>query len=77
MYSTAGERGYISTAFLFALRQIAGETPAIRWSRLHFRIAGISGSPALQDRRHFVWVPSRFFVTKNRFTCSSNCQNVI
>ncbi|MDR2171071.1 MAG: hypothetical protein LBP59_13085, partial [Planctomycetaceae bacterium] len=32
----------ISSAFLFALRQIAGETPAIRWSRLHFRIAGIS-----------------------------------
>ncbi|MDR2169411.1 MAG: hypothetical protein LBP59_04645, partial [Planctomycetaceae bacterium] len=24
----------ISTAFLFALRQSAGETPAIRWSRL-------------------------------------------
>ncbi|MDR2169060.1 MAG: hypothetical protein LBP59_02855 [Planctomycetaceae bacterium] len=32
----------ISTAFLFALRQSAGETPAIRWSRLLFRIAGIS-----------------------------------
>ncbi|MDR2170066.1 MAG: hypothetical protein LBP59_07990 [Planctomycetaceae bacterium] len=31
---------YISTAFLFALRQSAGETPAIRWSCLHFRIAG-------------------------------------
>jgi hypothetical protein len=36
----------ISTAFLFALRQSAGETPAIRWSRLLFRIAGISGSRA-------------------------------
>ncbi|MDR2172340.1 MAG: hypothetical protein LBP59_19520, partial [Planctomycetaceae bacterium] len=32
------------TAFLFAYRQSAGETPAIRWSRLHFRIAGISVS---------------------------------
>ncbi|MDR2170383.1 MAG: hypothetical protein LBP59_09595 [Planctomycetaceae bacterium] len=32
----------ISTAFLFAYRQNAGETPAIRWSRLHFRIAGVS-----------------------------------
>ncbi|MDR2169457.1 MAG: hypothetical protein LBP59_04875 [Planctomycetaceae bacterium] len=31
----------ISSAFLFAYRQSAGETPAIRWSRLHFRIAGI------------------------------------
>jgi hypothetical protein len=31
---------YISTAFLFAYRQNAGGTPAIRWSRLHFRIAG-------------------------------------
>ncbi|MDR2171327.1 MAG: hypothetical protein LBP59_14385 [Planctomycetaceae bacterium] len=44
----------ISTAFLFAFRQIAGETPAIRWSRLHFRIAGISpakkGMQALKDR---------------------------
>ncbi|MDR2169912.1 MAG: hypothetical protein LBP59_07215 [Planctomycetaceae bacterium] len=29
---------------MFALRQSAGETPAIRWSRLHFRIAGASGS---------------------------------
>jgi hypothetical protein len=34
----------ISSAFLFAYRQSAGETPAIRWSRLHFRIAGASGS---------------------------------
>jgi hypothetical protein len=25
----------ISTVFLFAFRQSAGETPAIRWSRLH------------------------------------------
>ncbi|MDR2169857.1 MAG: hypothetical protein LBP59_06930 [Planctomycetaceae bacterium] len=32
----------ISSAFLFAFRQIAGETPAIRRSRLHFKIAGIS-----------------------------------
>ncbi|MDR2172476.1 MAG: hypothetical protein LBP59_20235 [Planctomycetaceae bacterium] len=53
-----------STAFLFAYRQNAGEMPAIRWSRLHFRIANISGSqtfrlcsfrfagetPASQDR---------------------------
>ncbi|MDR2171873.1 MAG: hypothetical protein LBP59_17145 [Planctomycetaceae bacterium] len=34
----------IATAFLFALRQSAGGTPAIRWSRLHSRITGISGS---------------------------------
>jgi hypothetical protein len=32
----------ISSAFLFAYRQSAGGTPAIHWSRLHFRIAGIS-----------------------------------
>ncbi|MDR2168713.1 MAG: hypothetical protein LBP59_01055 [Planctomycetaceae bacterium] len=31
----------ISTAFLFTYRQSAGETPAIRWSRLDFRIACI------------------------------------
>ncbi|MDR2168554.1 MAG: hypothetical protein LBP59_00235 [Planctomycetaceae bacterium] len=30
----------ISSVFLFAFRQIAGGTPAIRWSRLHFGIAG-------------------------------------
>ncbi|MDR2170263.1 MAG: hypothetical protein LBP59_08990 [Planctomycetaceae bacterium] len=29
---------------MFAFRQSAGGTPAIRWSRLHFRIAGASGS---------------------------------
>jgi hypothetical protein len=45
---------YISSAFLFALRQIAGETPAIRWSRLH------SGSQAIQDRKHFAWCLFRF-----------------
>ncbi|MDR2170084.1 MAG: hypothetical protein LBP59_08080 [Planctomycetaceae bacterium] len=27
----------ISTAFLFALRQSAGETPAIRWSVIRFK----------------------------------------
>ncbi|MDR2171285.1 MAG: hypothetical protein LBP59_14165 [Planctomycetaceae bacterium] len=32
----------ISTAFLFAFRQSAGETPAMRWSSLLFRIEGIS-----------------------------------
>jgi hypothetical protein len=32
----------ISTALSVAYRQSAGETPAIRWSRLHFRIAGVS-----------------------------------
>ncbi|MDR2169166.1 MAG: hypothetical protein LBP59_03395 [Planctomycetaceae bacterium] len=32
----------ISTAFWFALRQSAGGTPAIRRSRLYFRIAGVS-----------------------------------
>jgi hypothetical protein len=31
---------YISTVFLFAFRQSAGETPAIRRSRMLFRIAG-------------------------------------
>ncbi|MDR2168852.1 MAG: hypothetical protein LBP59_01765 [Planctomycetaceae bacterium] len=35
---------------MFALRQSAGETPAIHWSRLLFRIAGIS-SGLLQIRR--------------------------
>ncbi|MDR2171421.1 MAG: hypothetical protein LBP59_14860 [Planctomycetaceae bacterium] len=47
---------YISSAFLFALRQSAGETPAIRWSRLLFRIAG--GMPAFQDRWYFACDPS-------------------
>ncbi|MDR2172339.1 MAG: hypothetical protein LBP59_19515 [Planctomycetaceae bacterium] len=46
---------YISTAFLFAYRQSAGETPAIRWSRLHFRIAGISGSQTFR----LVFLPIR------------------
>ncbi|MDR2171972.1 MAG: hypothetical protein LBP59_17645 [Planctomycetaceae bacterium] len=32
----------ISTALSVAYRQHAGETPAIRWSRLYFRIAGVS-----------------------------------
>ncbi|MDR2170050.1 MAG: AAA family ATPase [Planctomycetaceae bacterium] len=50
----------ISTAFLFALRQNAGETPAIRWSHLHFKIAGISGSQTFQDRKHFAWCFVRF-----------------
>jgi hypothetical protein len=36
----------IASAFLFALRQSAGETPAIRRSRLLFKIAGILGSQA-------------------------------
>ncbi|MDR2168990.1 MAG: hypothetical protein LBP59_02505 [Planctomycetaceae bacterium] len=35
--STAVERGYISAAFWFALRQNAGETPAIRWSVNRFK----------------------------------------
>ncbi|MDR2171384.1 MAG: hypothetical protein LBP59_14675 [Planctomycetaceae bacterium] len=40
-------RNYISSAFLFAFRQIAGGTPAIRWSHQLFRIAGeiISQTP--------------------------------
>jgi hypothetical protein len=63
----------IATAFLFALRQSAGETPAIRWSRLHCRIADNSGSQTfrlvfLQIRRRNACVPSQFFVTKNRLT---------
>ncbi|MDR2169228.1 MAG: hypothetical protein LBP59_03710 [Planctomycetaceae bacterium] len=41
----------ISTAFLFAYRQNAGETPAIRWSRLLFRIAGVSPAILLQRLR--------------------------
>ncbi|MDR2172165.1 MAG: hypothetical protein LBP59_18625 [Planctomycetaceae bacterium] len=32
----------IVTAFLFAFRQSAGETPAIRGSNMHFKIAGVS-----------------------------------
>ncbi|MDR2169966.1 MAG: hypothetical protein LBP59_07485 [Planctomycetaceae bacterium] len=39
---------------MFALRQNAGGTPAIRWSRPHFRIAGVlpakKGMQALKDR---------------------------
>jgi hypothetical protein len=60
----------ISTAFLFALRQSAGETPAIRWSRLIFKIAGISPG-FIQIRRRDARDPSArrlrssiFFVTK-------------
>ncbi|MDR2170868.1 MAG: hypothetical protein LBP59_12060 [Planctomycetaceae bacterium] len=37
LYSTANERGYISTGFLFAYRQSAGGTPAIRWSVDRFK----------------------------------------
>ncbi|MDR2168537.1 MAG: hypothetical protein LBP59_00150 [Planctomycetaceae bacterium] len=37
LYSTANERGYIATACLFALRQSAGETPAIRRSVIRFK----------------------------------------
>ncbi|MDR2172242.1 MAG: hypothetical protein LBP59_19025 [Planctomycetaceae bacterium] len=37
-----------STDLSVAYRQHAGETPAIRWSRLHFRIAGIAGSRAFR-----------------------------
>jgi hypothetical protein len=53
----------ISSAFLFAYRQSAGETPAIRWSRLQFRIAGNmpakNGMQALKDRtrRRIAGVP--------------------
>ncbi|MDR2169560.1 MAG: hypothetical protein LBP59_05415 [Planctomycetaceae bacterium] len=38
------------------MRQSAGETPAIRWSRLHFKIAGVL--LAFQDRRRLACVPS-------------------
>ncbi|MDR2172441.1 MAG: hypothetical protein LBP59_20050 [Planctomycetaceae bacterium] len=41
---------------MFAFRQSAGGTPAIRWSRLHFRIAGIS-SMFLQVRRRNACIP--------------------
>ncbi|MDR2170200.1 MAG: hypothetical protein LBP59_08675 [Planctomycetaceae bacterium] len=46
----------IATAFLFALRQSAGGTPAIRWSRLVFRIAGVS-PVFLQVRRRNACIP--------------------
>ncbi|MDR2168907.1 MAG: hypothetical protein LBP59_02075 [Planctomycetaceae bacterium] len=80
MYSTANERGYISTAFLFALRQNAGGTPAIRRSRLHFRIAGIS-PVFLQIRRRDGCDLSQFFVSKKLSLMSflslkKNCQYV-
>ncbi|MDR2168723.1 MAG: hypothetical protein LBP59_01110 [Planctomycetaceae bacterium] len=45
----------ISTALSVAYRQHAGETPAIRWSRLQFRIAGISpgvSSDSQAERLH-------------------------
>ncbi|MDR2171976.1 MAG: hypothetical protein LBP59_17665 [Planctomycetaceae bacterium] len=38
----------IATALSVAYRQHAGEMPAIRWSRLLFRIAGIAGSRAFR-----------------------------
>jgi hypothetical protein len=52
----------ISSAFLFAYRQSAGEMPAIRWSRLHVRIAGVSGSQTfrlvfIQVRRRNACIP--------------------
>ncbi|MDR2171383.1 MAG: hypothetical protein LBP59_14670 [Planctomycetaceae bacterium] len=46
----------ISSAFLFAFRQSAGGTPAIRWSRLQFRIAGIL-PVFLQIRRRNASIP--------------------
>ncbi|MDR2168819.1 MAG: hypothetical protein LBP59_01595 [Planctomycetaceae bacterium] len=45
----------ISSAFLFAYRQSAGETPAIRRSRLLSRIAGVSSgflSDSQAERLH-------------------------
>ncbi|MDR2169649.1 MAG: hypothetical protein LBP59_05860 [Planctomycetaceae bacterium] len=60
----------LSSAFLFAYRQNAGETPAIHWSRLLFRIAGVLLG-FLQIRRRDVCVPSQFFVTQNCLTCPS------
>ncbi|MDR2172133.1 MAG: hypothetical protein LBP59_18465 [Planctomycetaceae bacterium] len=42
---------------MVAFRQHAGETPAIRWSRLHFRIAGVSpacGCTQLPNERCYV-----------------------
>ncbi|MDR2171182.1 MAG: hypothetical protein LBP59_13645 [Planctomycetaceae bacterium] len=52
----------ISTALSVAYRQHAGGTPAIRWSRLQFRIAGASGSQTfrlvfLQIRRRLACIP--------------------
>ncbi|MDR2170765.1 MAG: hypothetical protein LBP59_11535 [Planctomycetaceae bacterium] len=41
---------------MFAYRQIAGETPAIRWFRLYFRIAGVSPG-FLQIRRRNACIP--------------------
>ncbi|MDR2172584.1 MAG: hypothetical protein LBP59_20785 [Planctomycetaceae bacterium] len=47
---------------MFAYRQNAGETLAIRWSRMHCRIAGNSGSQTfrlvfLQIRRRNACIP--------------------
>ncbi|MDR2168591.1 MAG: hypothetical protein LBP59_00435 [Planctomycetaceae bacterium] len=42
----------ITSAFLFAWRQSAGGTPAIRWSRMLFRIAGVS--PAILLKKIFL-----------------------
>ncbi|MDR2169284.1 MAG: hypothetical protein LBP59_04005 [Planctomycetaceae bacterium] len=39
----------ISSAFLFAYRQHAGGTPAIRWSRLLFKIACGCTQPLLSE----------------------------
>jgi hypothetical protein len=68
----------ISSVFLFALRQSAGETPAIRWSRLLFKIAG--GMPVFfQDCRRDGCIPSQFCYKKLSlmFHLSlKNCQNV-
>ncbi|MDR2171257.1 MAG: hypothetical protein LBP59_14025 [Planctomycetaceae bacterium] len=86
LYSTANERCYISTAFLFAFRQSAGGTPAIRWSRLLFRIAGISGSQTFrlvfrQIRRRnacmrlYSTANERGFDLKRLFVClSAKCR---
>ncbi|MDR2171283.1 MAG: hypothetical protein LBP59_14155 [Planctomycetaceae bacterium] len=70
----------ISTAFLFAYRQSAGETPAIRRSNMHFKIAGVS-PVFIQDRRRLACVHSgsqakrlrsfSIFVKKNCPTCPS------
>ncbi|MDR2171243.1 MAG: hypothetical protein LBP59_13955, partial [Planctomycetaceae bacterium] len=61
MYSTANERGYISSAGLFAFRQNAGGTPAIRWSRLLFRNAGVSPAcGCIQPQMSEVLISSAF-----------------
>ncbi|MDR2172214.1 MAG: hypothetical protein LBP59_18885 [Planctomycetaceae bacterium] len=55
----------ISSAFLFAFRQNAGGTPAIRWSRLLFRIAGGTGGAIFLFTKFFLFHLSCEFLVNN------------